>query len=97
MTERSNEPAEKALIEDLPAIREQLQEHWQKAALDLVSRGFRPEAVFDTLITVGLAGWVEVYGKAAAAEKLLPVVQKLADQVRVEQEAMQEASRATKN
>ena len=90
-------PEQKAVIEDLPAIREQLHDHWQRAALDLVGRGFRPEAVFDTLITVGLAGWVEVYGKRAAAERLLPILQKLADQAKAEEEAMQEASLATKN
>lgn len=90
-------PDEKALIEDLPAIREQLHAHWQRAALDLVARGFRPEAVFDTLITVGLAGWVEVYGKRAAVEKLLPLTQRLSEQAQAEEEAMAEASRATKN
>lgn len=85
------------MIEDLPAIRDQLHEHWKTAAIDLVSRGFRPEVVFDTLITVGLAGWVETYGKRATAEKLLPVIQRLSEQARVEEEAIEEASTATKN
>lgn len=96
MTSNSSE-GQKPFIEDLPAIREQLQAHWQRAALDLVARGFRPEAVFDTLITVGLAGWVEVYGKGAAVEKLLPIAQRLSQQAEAEDEAMAEASRSTKN
>ena len=85
------------MIEDLPAIRDQLHAHWQTAAIDLVGRGFRPEVVFDTLITVGLAGWVETYGKRATSEKLLPIIQRLSEQARAEETAREEAANATKN
>jgi hypothetical protein len=89
------EPLE--MIDDLPEIREQLQQHWQKAGVDLVQRGFRPEAVFETMLTVGLAGWVEVHGKDAVAERLVLMAQRLSDQVREERQASVEAARATKN
>jgi hypothetical protein len=85
------------MIDDLPEIREQLQQHWQKAGVDLVQRGFRPEAVFETMLTVGLAGWVEVHGKDAVAERLVLMAQRLSDQVREERQARVEAARATKN
>jgi hypothetical protein len=86
-----------AVIDDLPEIREQLQKHWQKAGLDLVGRGFRPEAVFETMFAVGLAGFVEVHGKDAVAERLVLMAQRLSDQVREERQATAEAARATKN
>ena len=85
------------MIEDFPAIREQLADHWQKIGVDLVKKGFRPEAVFETMLTVGLAGHVELHGKDATAEKLIAIAQRLSDQVRTEAEAMTEASVATKN
>ena len=85
------------MIEDFPAIREQLSDHWQKIAVDLVKKGFRPEAVFETMLTVGLAAHVEIHGKDATAEKLVAIAQRLSDQVKTEAEAMSEASAATKN
>jgi hypothetical protein len=85
------------MIEDLPEIRDQLQKHWQKAGVDLVQRGFRPEAVFETMLTVGLAGFVEVHGKDAVAERLMLMAQRLSAQVREERQATAEAARATKN
>ena len=84
-------------IDDLPEIREELQKHWQKAGLDLVRRGFRPEAVFETMLTVGLAGFVEVHGKDAVAERLVMMAQRLSEQIREERQATAEAARATKN
>ncbi len=85
------------MIDDLPAIREQLIKHWQAVGIDLVKRGFRPEAVFETLLTVGLAGYVELHGREAAEEKLRAIAQKLADETRTEVEALEEARRSTKN
>ncbi|HEY8566823.1 MAG TPA: hypothetical protein VIL65_15105 [Beijerinckiaceae bacterium] len=85
------------MIEDLPAIRDQLSEHWQSIAIDLVKRGFRPEAVFETLLTVGLAGHVELHGKEATADKLAAIARQLSEQVRQAAEAMNEAAGATKN
>lgn len=84
-------------IEDLPEIRDELQKHWQTAAMDLVRRGFRPEAVFETILTVGLAGHVELHGREATARKLVFVAEQLAEQVRKEAEAMAEAEGSTKN
>ena len=85
------------MIEDIPAIREQLSDHWEKIAIDLVKRGFAANAVFETLLTVGLAGHVELQGKDATARKLLSIAQHLSDQAIKEAEALQEASSATKN
>src|SRR5215212_2610559 len=85
------------MIDDLPAIREHLSDHWQKISLDLIKRGFRPEAIFETMLTVGLAGHVEIHGKDATAQKLAAVARQLSQQVRAEAEAMTEAKDATKN
>ncbi len=85
------------MIDDLPEVREQLQKHWQTAGVDLVRRGFRPEAVFETMLTVGLAGWVEVHGRATVAERLMLMAQRLSEQVREEAAAIAEAAHATKN
>ena len=85
------------MIDDLPAIREQLIKHWQTVAIDLVKRGFRPEAVFETLLTVGLAGYVELHGREAAEDKLRAIAQRLADETQTEAEALEEAKRSTKN
>jgi hypothetical protein len=85
------------MIDDIPAIREQLSDHWQKISVDLIKRGFRPEAVFETMLTVGLAGHVEIHGKDATAQKIAAVARQLSDQVRTEAEAMREAQAATKN
>ena len=91
------EPEQPSPIEDLPEIRDELQKHWQSAAMDLVRRVFRPEAVFETVLTVGLAGQVELHGKDATARKLIFIAEQLAEQVRKEAEAMVEAERSTKN
>jgi hypothetical protein len=85
------------MIEDMPAVREQLSDHWQKIGIELVKRGFRPEAVFETMLTVGLAGHVELHGKDATAQKLAAVARQLSDQFKQEAEAMSEAKDATKN
>ncbi|HVL70310.1 MAG TPA: hypothetical protein VM434_00325 [Beijerinckiaceae bacterium] len=81
----------------MPAVRAQLRDHWQSIGIDLVKRGFPPEAVFESMLTVGLAGLVELQGKDAAAEWLLAVARRLSEQVKTEAEAMREASGATKN
>jgi hypothetical protein len=85
------------MIEDIPAIRDQLNKHWQKAGIDLVKHGFRPEAIFETMFAVGLAGYVEMHGKEASAQKLVAMAQRLSDQVQKEAEAAEEAKNATKN
>jgi hypothetical protein len=85
------------MIDDIPAIREHLSDHWQKISLDLIKRGFRPEAIFETMLTVGLAGHVEIHGKDATAQKLAAVARQLSQQVRAEADAMTEAKDATKN
>lgn len=85
------------MIEDIPAIRQQLSDHWQTIAVDLIKRGFAARAVFETLTTVGLAGEVELSGKDAVAKKLKAVAEHLSDQVRQEAKAVEEAARATKN
>ena len=85
------------MIEDFPAVREQLSDHWQKIGVDLVKKGFRPEAVFETMLTVGLAAHVEIHGREITAEKLMAIAQRLSDQVKSEAEAMSEAAAATKN
>ena len=85
------------MIEDIPEVRDQLNKHWQKAGIDLVKHGFRPEAIFETMFAVGLAGYVEMHGKEASAQKLLAMAQRLSDQVQKEAEAAEEAKNATKN
>ena len=85
------------MIEDIPEIRDQLNKHWQKAGIDLVKHGFRPEAIFETMFAVGLAGYVEMHGREASAQKLLAMAQRLSDQVQQEAEAAEEAKSATKN
>ena len=85
------------MIEDIPAIREQLSDHWEKIAIDLVKRGFAANAVFETLLTVGLAGHVELQGKDETARKLLGIAKHLLEQASKEAEALREASGATKN
>ncbi|HEY8381781.1 MAG TPA: hypothetical protein VIL09_06500 [Microvirga sp.] len=85
------------MIDDIPGIREQLSDHWQKISVDLIRRGFRPEAVFETMMTVGLAGHVEIHGKDATAQKLAAVARQLSEQVKTENDALREAQSATKN
>jgi len=53
--------------------------------------------VFESLLTVGLAGHVELHGKDLTAGKLVAIAEQLSEQVRREKEALQEASGATKN
>lgn len=85
------------MIEDIPEIREQLTGHWRKAGVELVKHGFRPAAIFETMFAVGLAGYIEVHGEEAAAERLLSVARKLSEKLRTEAEATEEAKRSTKN
>ena len=85
------------MIEDLPEIRDELNKHWRTVGMDLMKRGFRPEAVLETMFTVGLAGYVELHGKQAAAERLLRVVQQFAAEAKQEADAIVEAKRAVKN
>ena len=85
------------MIDDLPEIREQLNAHWQKAGVELVKRGFRPEAVFETMFAVGLAGYAELHGNEATAQKLVSVAHQLSEQLRTQAEATEEAKRSTKN
>lgn len=82
---------------DTSAIREQLSDQWQKLAIDLIKGGLPPEAIFDSMLTVGLAGHVEVHGKDFTASKLMVIAEQLSDQVKREKEALREASGATKN
>jgi hypothetical protein len=82
---------------DPSAIREQLSDQWQKVAIDLIKGGISPEMVFESMMTVGLAGHVEVHGKDFTASKLAAIAEQLSEQVRREKEALREASNATKN
>ena len=83
--------------EDAPILRKRLSALWQRLGVDAVRRGVRPEAVFETMLLVGLAGYVELRGKEAAARTLAAVAGQLSEQARAEAEAMSEASRATMN
>lgn len=85
------------MIEDLPEIRNELSKHWQAASVDLIKRGFRPEAVFETMFTVGLAGYVELHGREAAAERLSLIAERFAEQAKQEADAIAEAKTAVKN
>jgi hypothetical protein len=82
---------------DISAIRQQLSDQWQKVAIDLIKGGVPPEAVFESMLTVGLAGQVEVYGKDATASKIAAIAEQLSAQVKQEADALREASAATKN
>ena len=82
---------------DISELREQLSDQWQKVAIDLVRKGIPADLVFETLLTVGLAGQVELQGKHMMAGKLVAIAEQLSDQVRREKEALEEASTATKN
>ena len=66
-------------------------------AIELIKKGLPAELIFETLLTVGLAGQVEVLGKDVAASRLVAIAEQLSEQVRREKEALQEASNATKN
>ncbi len=82
---------------DISELREQLSDQWQKVAIDLVRKGIPADLVFETLLTVGLAGQVELNGKHMMAGKLMGIAEQLSEQVKREKEALQEASTATKN
>jgi hypothetical protein len=82
---------------DISELREQLSDQWQKVAIDLVRKGIPADLVFESLLTVGLAGQVELNGKHMMAGKLMAIAEQLAEQVRREKEALEEASTATKN
>lgn len=82
--------------DDTTQTRSQLSAEWQKAALDLLREGIPGRIVFDTLMTVGLAGRIELEGKRATAEALLAIVRKLSDEVHEEEKAIAEAEQATK-
>jgi hypothetical protein len=82
---------------DISALREQLSDQWQKIAIDLIRKGVPADLVFESLLTVGLAGHVEIHGKDMTAGKLVAIAEQLSEQVRREKEALKEASNATKN
>ena len=82
---------------DISELREQLSDQWQKVAIDLVRKGIPADLVFESLLTVGLAGQVELNGKHMMAGKLVAIAEQLSEQVRREKEALEEASTATKN
>lgn len=85
------------MSDDITLLREQLSDQWQKVAIDLVRKGIPADLVFESLLTVGLAGQVELQGKHMMAGKLVAIAEQLSEQVRQEKEALQEASSATKN
>jgi hypothetical protein len=85
------------MTNDISALRGQLSDQWQKLAIELIKKGLPAELIFETLLTVGLAGQVEVLGKDVAASRLVAIAEQLSEQVRREKEALQEASNATKN
>jgi hypothetical protein len=82
---------------DISELREQLSDQWQKVAIDLIRKGIPADLVFESLLTVGLAGQVELQGKHIMAGKLMAIAEQLSDQLKREKEALQEASNATKN
>jgi hypothetical protein len=82
---------------DISELREQLSDQWQKVAIDLIRKGIPADLVFESLLTVGLAGQVELQGKHMMAGKLVAIAEQLSDQLKREKEALQEASSATKN
>jgi hypothetical protein len=82
---------------DISELKEQLSDQWQKVAIDLIRKGIPADLVFESLLTVGLAGHVELQGKDLTASKLVAIAEQLSEQVRREKEALQEASSATKN
>lgn len=85
------------MTDDTSALRLQLADQWQKLAIELIKKGFSAELVFESLLTVGLAGQVEVLGKDVAAIRLAAIAEQLSEQVRQQKQALEEASSATKN
>jgi hypothetical protein len=86
-----------SMSNDISELREQLSDQWQKVAIDLIRKGIPADLVFESLLTVGLAGQVELQGKHMMAGKLVAIAEQLSDQLKREKEALQEASNATKN
>ena len=74
---------------DVSALREQLSDQWQKVAIDLIRKGIPADLVFESLLTVGLAGQVELQGKHMMAGKLVAIAEQLSEQVRQEKAALQ--------
>lgn len=87
----------RAMSNDISELRVQLSDQWQKVAIDLIRKGIPADMVFESLLTVGLAGHVELHGKDLTAGKLVAIAEQLSEQVRREKQALQEASGATKN
>jgi len=85
------------MTDDSSTLRLQLADQWQKLAIELIKKGLPAETIFESLLTVGLAGQVEVLGKEVAAARLASIAEQLSDQVRQQKEALKEASNATKN
>ncbi|WP_243368977.1 hypothetical protein [Microvirga solisilvae] len=85
------------MTDDNSALRLELADQWQKLAIDLIKKGLPADIIFESLLTVGLAGQVEVLGKEVAAARLAAIAEQLSDQVRQQKEALKEASNATKN
>ncbi len=85
------------MTDDTSALRLQLADQWQKLAIELIKKGLPADIIFESLLTVGLAGQVEVLGKDVAAARLAAIADQLSEQVRQQKEALQEASNATKN
>jgi hypothetical protein len=82
-------------------LRAKLSEAWQKAARDLMEAGAPAKNVFESLLAVGLAGHVELYGKRAAAQILLALVETIdreaGEEAAAIRQAAVEAARATRN
>ena len=85
------------MTDDNATLRIQLADQWQKLAIELIKKGLPADIIFESLLTVGLAGQVEVLGKEAAAARLAAIAEQLSEQVRQQKEALKEASNATKN
>jgi hypothetical protein len=88
---------DRSMTDDNSALRLQLADQWQKLAIELIKKGLPADIIFESLLTVGLAGQVEVLGKEVAATRLAAIAEQLSDQVRQQKEALKEASNATKN
>lgn len=88
---------DQGMTDDTSALRLQLADQWQKLAIELIKKGLPADIIFESLLTVGLAGQVEVLGKDVAAARLAAIAEQLSEQVRQQKEALQEASSATKN
>ena len=67
---------------DISELKEQLSDQWQKVAIDLIRKGIPADMVFESLLTVGLAGHVELHGKDLTAGKLVAIAEQLSEQVR---------------